>query len=100
MLPCRHDGMADVTDSKSVGSNTVRVQVPLPAPKKQTALHGRSVFLTSSTSRKSAFLRKQKQAGDVFASAKTRKKCQRHFEFNSEAVPLAARQLKGYEALC
>ena len=29
---CRYDGMADVTDSKSVGSNTVRVQVPLPAP--------------------------------------------------------------------
>ncbi len=28
----RHDGMADVTDSKSVGSNTVWVQVPLPAP--------------------------------------------------------------------
>ena len=27
----RHDGMADVTDSKSVGSDTVRVQVPLPA---------------------------------------------------------------------
>ena len=24
--------MADVTDSKSVGSDTVRVQVPLPAP--------------------------------------------------------------------
>ena len=33
-LSCRHDGMADVTDSKSVGSNTVWVQVPLPAPKK------------------------------------------------------------------
>ena len=29
----RHDGMADVTDSKSVGSDTVWVQVPLPAPK-------------------------------------------------------------------
>ena len=26
--------MADVTDSKSVGSDTVRVQVPPPAPKK------------------------------------------------------------------
>ena len=24
--------LADVTDSKSVGSDTVRVQVPLPAP--------------------------------------------------------------------
>ena len=27
--------MADVTDSKSVGSDTVRVQVPLPAPKQK-----------------------------------------------------------------
>lgn len=27
----RSDGMADVTDSKSVGSNTVWVQVPPPA---------------------------------------------------------------------
>ena len=30
----RCDGMADVTDSKSVGGDTVRVQVPPPAPKK------------------------------------------------------------------
>ena len=30
--------MADVTDSKSVGSNTVRVQVPLPAPAKNALL--------------------------------------------------------------
>ena len=29
---CRSDGMADVTDSKSVGSDTVRVQVPPSAP--------------------------------------------------------------------
>ena len=34
----RHDGMADVTDSKSVGSNTVWVQVPLPAPEKSTLM--------------------------------------------------------------
>ncbi len=30
---CRRDGMADVTDSKSVGRDTVRVQVPPPAPR-------------------------------------------------------------------
>ena len=32
--------MADVTDSKSVGSDTVWVQVPLPAPKKALAAAG------------------------------------------------------------
>ena len=31
---CRCDGMADVTDSKSVGGNTVWVQVPPPAPRR------------------------------------------------------------------
>ena len=30
----RSDGMADVTDSKSVGSDTVRVQVPPSAPRR------------------------------------------------------------------
>ena len=30
---CRPGGMVDATDSKSVGSNTVRVQVPWPVPK-------------------------------------------------------------------
>jgi hypothetical protein len=30
---CRCDGMADVTDSKSVDSDIVRVQVSPPAPK-------------------------------------------------------------------
>ena len=35
-LARRCDGMADVTDSKSVGSDTVRVQVPPPAPEKST----------------------------------------------------------------
>ena len=30
--------MADVTDSKSVGSNTVRVQVPLPAPNRKAPI--------------------------------------------------------------
>ena len=30
--------LADVTDSKSVGSDTVRVQVPLPAPKQEKSL--------------------------------------------------------------
>ena len=31
---CRCDGMVDVTDSKSVGGDTVWVRVPPPAPKK------------------------------------------------------------------
>ena len=33
---CRCDGMADVTDSKSVGSDTVWVRVPPPAPSSET----------------------------------------------------------------
>ena len=32
----RHDGMVDVTDSKSVGGDIVWVRVPLPAPEKST----------------------------------------------------------------
>ncbi len=44
--------LADVTDSKSVGSDTVRVQVPLPAPKPlkpimtSTVLDTKSIILT------------------------------------------------------
>ena len=34
----RCDGMADVTDSKSVGGDTVWVQVPPPAPRKSELL--------------------------------------------------------------
>ena len=39
-VQCRRDGMADVTDSKSVGGNTVWVQVPPPAPKNSTDIVG------------------------------------------------------------
>ena len=35
---CRCDGMVDVTDSKSVGGNTVWVRVPPPAPNKSPDL--------------------------------------------------------------
>ena len=35
MGTCRCDGMVDVTDSKSVGGDTVWVRVPPPAPNQQ-----------------------------------------------------------------
>ncbi len=37
--------MADVTDSKSVGGDTVWVQVPPPAPNKQLASRGCRLFV-------------------------------------------------------
>ena len=43
-VPCRRDGMADVTDSKSVGGDTVWVQVPPPAPSDLYYLY-RSLFV-------------------------------------------------------
>ena len=39
--------LADVTDSKSVGSDTVRVQVPLPAPNKELTLQCRLFIFMS-----------------------------------------------------
>ena len=41
----RCDGMADVTDSKSVGSDTVWVRVPPPAPKRKRRPMGVFFFL-------------------------------------------------------
>ena len=41
----RSGGMADATDSKSVGSDTVWVQVPPSAPKNRTLNFQSSVFL-------------------------------------------------------
>ena len=35
---CRSGGMADAMDSKSIGSNTVWVQVPPSAPNKKNTL--------------------------------------------------------------
>ena len=39
--------MADVTDSKSVGSDTVRVQVPPPAPDAPLLTAGADLILNS-----------------------------------------------------
>ena len=43
----RHDGMVDVTDSKSVGGDIVWVRVPLPAPETLLGLRDKGVFLFS-----------------------------------------------------
>ena len=40
----RHDGMVDVTDSKSVGGDIVWVRVPLPAPEKPLLSAGQKRF--------------------------------------------------------
>ena len=45
----RCDGMADVTDSKSVGGNTVWVQVPPPAPLKECILQYVLLYLLCGT---------------------------------------------------
>ena len=42
----RCGGMADATDSKSVGSDTVWVQVPPPAPEKDR-FHTKSVLFSN-----------------------------------------------------
>ena len=90
--------MADVTDSKSVGSDTVRVQVPLPAPKNTDLPFGWSVFLSVYNGSRSSPFCDSKTSGrrfslfacknDVFKRQEKLENYAQHCLFNSEAFPL------------